>query len=102
MISNQRLLNDRLNIWSCVFILNKSRQQRDDGMLCLVDTALVKLQCIKLINIYMDYRTFYYQEGHLQWWGKSLSLVGNFEGLVGKIHTSLSVKKCPVKFDPAW
>ena len=31
----------------------------------------------------------------IYWWGKSLSLVGNLEGLVGKIPTSLLVKKCP-------
>ena len=33
----------------------------------------------------------------IYWWGNWLLLVGNLEGLVGKIPTSLLVKKCPVE-----
>ena len=38
---------------------------------------------------------FIIKEG-IYWWGKSLSLVGNLEELVGKIPTSLLVKNAPV------
>ena len=41
------------------------------------------------IYIYME--IFIIKEG-IYWWGKSLSLVGNLERLVGKIPTSLLVK----------
>ena len=33
----------------------------------------------------------------IYWWGKSLILVGNLEGLVGNIPTSLLVNKCPAE-----